>query len=631
MRQKKLRGMAGAFALMMVLSLSLCLFSSFTSYAMEYDDSDPDDYITTNYNVDVVFDESHTAHITEEIAVDFIQEHHGIVRNIPMASDYTYEISDISVEGYEYSVSDEGNNKVVQIGDGDVYLTGKQVFVIKYQINYYLDNDSNADYLAQNMLPTEWATSIRDVQLRLTMPTDIDWATMMVYAGQYGESDTSLFNENFTAEYENGDKTLVLTGWNLPKGYGLTLRDTDLPDGYWSQAKSVGDAHKAGVMVVTVTSAVLGILSLLLWVLFGRDEKIIETVEFYPPEGMTPAEVGYAIDEELSDEEMMSSIIYLADKGYLTIEKKDKKSFDFIKVKDIDDDVPEFLQDFFNGLFKKKNHVNTKKVPTSFSKTLLNSKEKAKGYYESKYGEVFDSGSSLARYACVLLMAIGAAVFGITMEGQFDGIYLIVVPVILMAVGMFFAWAGFDNFMVKHGKGIRNIIIGTLLYLGGAGIMTFFYTEFPVKTHMHVFVVSEMAIFFFSIIMQRRSKRGTELMGKLKGFRTFIKTAEYDRLVQLCDENPQYFYNILPYAAVLGLETQWTRQFEKIKVPQPEWYDGGVEPFIYSSAWCHDMMKTCTKSAIPVSSSGSSGGFSGGHSGGGFSGGGGGGGGGGAW
>ncbi|MBQ5485354.1 MAG: hypothetical protein IIT72_07695, partial [Lachnospiraceae bacterium] len=63
-----------------------------------------------------------------------------------------------------------------------------------------------------------------------------------------------------------------------------------------------------------------------------------------------------------------------------------------------------------------------------------------------------------------------------------------------------------------------------------------------------------------------------QLQGRLLGFRTFIKEAEYDKIKELVDQDPEYFFNILPYAQVLGLTTQWTNHFLKLDLQQPSWY-----------------------------------------------------------
>ncbi|SFB35356.1 Predicted membrane protein [Acetitomaculum ruminis DSM 5522] len=613
--------------LMMGLIICLIMIPLGTSYAEEYDDSNPDDYVTKEFNVSAVFDKGHTASITEEIKVDFRQSHHGITRNIPKATDNTYEIKNISVDGFKYKIEESGNNKVVRIGDGDVYLTGDQTFVLHYQIEYYKDEEAEADFLAQNMLPTEWETSIRYSSLSLTLPEDINWSDMYVYAGSYGESDTASWGEYFESWAD--DKTIYLEGENLPKGYGVTLRDTTLPDGYWSDARSMAEAHKGSILIISIVAVLTALLTLILWVLYGRDEKIIETVEFYPPDNLTPAEVGYALDEAIDDSEMMNMIFYLANKGYLSIEQ-DKKNFIIKKEKNIQESEPKYAKTFMNGLFKKKNTVNTKNVSSSFRTSLDNAKKEVKEVYNEKYGEVFTTSSSLSRFVCILLAAINMLVLTIANDG-FDGIFMCILPAIPALFGFIFAWDGFDN-SIKGGKGKAKVILGVLMYLFGILVLAAFYFIYPNNIHVYLYMIAQVIVFFFSIIMQKRSSTNVELMGKIQGFRRFIKEAEYDKIVELSNEEPEYFYHILPYAAILGLDTTWTKHFERINVPQPSWYRSDGREFVYSTVWCHSMIHSCTKSAVPPTpSSGSSGGYSGGSSGGGFSGGGGGGGGGGAW
>ena len=127
----------------------------------------------------------------------------------------------------------------------------------------------------------------------------------------------------------------------------------------------------------------------------------------------------------------------------------------------------------------------------------------------------------------------------------------------------------------------------------------------------------------------------------------FIKTAELDKIQELVEEDPEYFYHIIPYAYVFGLTNKWIKHFENIPVVQPTWYVGSGGRFDYFDGYMMGrMMSNCSHSvannivipAPPSSggsgwSGGSGGGWSGGggFSGGGFSGGGVGGGGGGGW
>ena len=62
-------------------------------------------------------------------------------------------------------------------------------------------------------------------------------------------------------------------------------------------------------------------------------------------------------------------------------------------------------------------------------------------------------------------------------------------------------------------------------------------------------------------------------MEKLTGFKEFIKAAEIDRIKLLVEENPGYFYNILPFAMVFGLTDKWAKNFDSIMKEPPGWYD----------------------------------------------------------
>lgn len=113
--------------------------------------------------------------------------------------------------------------------------------------------------------------------------------------------------------------------------------------------------------------------------------------------------------------------------------------------------------------------------------------------------------------------------------------------------------------------------------------------------------------------------------------------AEIDKLNMLVEENPNYFYNILPYAYVMGLTDKWAKNFEKISVVQPSWYHSRGGGFDIFDVWMFSrMMNNCSHSFennIHIPTGGDSGSGGGGFSagGGGFSGGGFGGGGGGSW
>ena len=76
--------------------------------------------------------------------------------------------------------------------------------------------------------------------------------------------------------------------------------------------------------------------------------------------------------------------------------------------------------------------------------------------------------------------------------------------------------------------------------------------------------------------MQQDTPYRIELMSRLLGFRQFINSAEMPMLKALVDENPNYFYDVLPYAIVFGLSDKWCKQFKEIDFDPPTWYNAGT-------------------------------------------------------
>jgi uncharacterized membrane protein YgcG len=158
-------------------------------------------------------------------------------------------------------------------------------------------------------------------------------------------------------------------------------------------------------------------------------------------------------------------------------------------------------------------------------------------------------------------------------------------------------------------------------------------------------LVSAAITFFFVVFMRARTKHTAELMGKILGFRDFIRTAEYERLKMLSDENPDYFFNILPYAYVMGMSTRWARKFTDIDIHPPAWASGYGDDWVFTPMWYGSLINNTAADVADSyheamiedmkadfgSMPGGGGSIGGGFGGGGFSGGGFGGGGGGAW
>lgn len=594
--------------------------------------ADDPGFVTERYNVDAKVNKDHTVEVTDTITVNFYEYKHGIYRYIPYDSD-RYYISDIRVVGRDdYETKIEDGNKIIRIGSEDSTVIGRQVYEIQYTMVCYEDTIPDKDFLALDLIPNSWATAIENATVSLSMPKKLDWEKVRFYGDTYGGKN---LNENYYLEYNKDNNSVTITGRNLPTGVGLTAEGT-LPNGYWEGAKN----NEWARIPLTAVLALIPILTFLMWMKWGRDPKIVKTVEFYPPEDMTPAEIGYIIDGTTDYKDMASMVIYYANKGYLEMKQLEDDKVELIKIKDIDDTEKKFSKTFFEGLFSCGNKVRLDEMPEEFAGTYKTAVDELKGYYTKK-NRIFTRTSSVCRgMGCLLtlipavLSMLAASYIGL----RFTYALLAIPSFFFIAVGMCMIVVSFDkkDSLKPLKKRIISIIGTILMGLGLAISMASIWLCIGSKLIIIEMLISMAITCVFTVLMGARTEQSVIWQGKILGFKNFIKAAELEKLKMLADEDPDYFYNVMPYAYVMGLSDKWAKKFEKIPTENPNWYSGdsgnAMFNIIMMNHIMHSYSNTISSSVLSMSGSDSGGGGTGGgFGGGGFSGGGFGGGGGGSW
>lgn len=622
-----LRGKAAGFIAVMAMAAILLMPVLFLPAQVSADEGG---FTTQAFDVNVVTEENHVFHVSEEIQVDFSEHRHGLYRYIPNGGRY-YGIRNIKVPGYTYEVYSESGSTVIQIGDPDYTVYGPQTYRITYDIVGYRDDDDTKDFLSLDLLPTGWTTAIESANIRIEFPKEID--NIESFVGAYGSTEDP-------AEYfDVTDTGLVYTAVSkqtLPRGLGLTIK-ADLPEGYWVDPYS----RDSCLLLLCGLLAVMGMLMLLLWLFVGRDDPIIQTVEFYPPEDLDPLETAYVGNGGVRAKDISSLLLYFAGKGYLRVQEEGKKNFSVIRMSDMDPHERGHSRKLFQKLFSRSYEVNLRRLPTGFGDVAAEIPGEVRNIMENRKPS-FSTASRACRALglafCLLIplaaiLSYGWLSFWYNIAAVFAGFVLSIVIFISMATLVPIT----DSFRAR--KRPVRIGIGFIVMLAAIAAEAYMILrDYPVLAL--IFVCAILAAVVATIFVHKRMNN--ELYGRVLGFREFIRTAEYDRLKMLSDEDPEYFFNIMPYACVFGMSTKWAEKFASFKIPQPSWYsttNGTWDPFfahymymntghaISSAVAGHYRAIGADVLAGAVDSVSHGGGFSGG----GFSGGGFGGGGGGSW
>ena len=664
------------------------------------------DYVIDKYDINIIVNENNTFDITETITAYFNVSKHGIFRTIPLkntivrldgtTSTNRTQVSNISVDNEFKKIRKNGNYKL-QIGSKDHTLIGEQKYVIKYTYNLGKDPMNNYDELYYNIIGNEWDTVIGNITFSITMPKEFDSSKLGFSSGTKGSIDNSKVIYNV-----NGNKITGTYNGILDVGEALTVR-CELPEGYFVDAKL--DINKIDYLMFFVPIIFL-VISILLWYIFGRDDQIIETIEFYLPEGLNSLDVGFLYKGRAENKDVTSLLIYLANKGYLEISNKkielnadkinlNKESINNAnkkimilqnKINELKESNPsspkikyyETMLDIYKiidtsinyeqyGLKSSINNINKKnkfliRKLKDYDGTNLHEQWFMEGLFEYNRKEVTDSmlynnfyitnnrilhtinnkqnknkvfeKSSLNKKIFIILMIIASYC-------------LITIPPIFtygdqetLIFALVFPGIGFTALLgMLFGDTPISVKIFGLFWGLGFGGMPWLVMVLPSlmqdMSYLICYIIGLLCISGMILVIKylpKRTKYGNEMLGKLKGFKNFLETVEKEKLESLVMDNPNYFYDILPYTYVLGVSDKWIKKFESISLQAPSWYDSSNSFDISSFNRFINSTMTSAQGAMTSSPSSSSGGSSsGGSSGGGSSGGGSGGGGGGSW
>lgn len=584
-------------------------------------------YTIEAYDVSIDVKENNVLEITESIKANFKEPRHGIIRKIPLRNTVkrndgsvtknSVRLTDLSVSD-NYEVSNDSGYRVIKIGDADETITGIHDYVIRYSYNLGKDSSKDFDELYFNIIGDEWDTEINNVTFTINMPKEFDVSKLGFSSGKYGTVGSN--DVEYTVD---GNKIIGSLKKKLDMEEALTVR-CELPEGYFVNA---GIKLPLLFPLMFIVPLIVAILAYFMWSKYGRDDVVVETVEFYPPNGCNSAEAAYFYKTSVTDKDANSLLIYLASKGYLKIVEIDKNNYKIIKLKEYDgNNSNEKL--FMDGLFKSKNEVTKDDLYNKFYKTIEKIKLNIDNYKNKQL--IYDSKASSMRVYAVLLAALSVIV---TVSiptfdyGLFSDVFVAImfgaIMVLILAVELYSP----IHVAIKIMAVIPTLIIGLFMaselpiyYAASANNLTLIAIIFG--------LVMALVVCFFVRYMSKRTPYGNEMYGRVKGFRNFLVSAEKDKLEALVNDDPTYFYNILPFTYVLGVSDKWIKKFEGMTLEEPDWYESNTPFSIYHfNTFLSSAMNSTVDRVVETSSGGSSGGFSGG----GFSGGGSGGGGGSSW
>ena len=546
-----------------------------------------------SFDEQVVVHPDSTIEVTEILEVKFEGSWNGIYRTIPveyrgsLGLNYTLFIEPEGVtdqDGHplKYEVSREGQYKRFKIYVPGADNTTKTI-VIRYEVLDGLRFFSDHDELYWNVTGNEWQMAIESATARIELPAGVTGLHAEAFTGGYGQrgQDADVKVEGNVVQirmqrplaFHEGLTAVV--GWD--KGFVH-------PPGAF--AKMILFLRSNWPLFIPIfTFLVMGWL----WYSKGRDPRRNPiSVQYEPPEGMSPAESGTLVDNEAAMRDITATIVDLAVRGFLTIEQTETSQM--------------------LGMVHHKNYVFHRTEAATEWANL-------KPHEQTLLAALFDGGASdsvsltdLQNHFYVHLPAIRNRIF--------DG---------LMS----------DGFYLHRPDKLRQGFVGAGVAIGfvmvwGAGFLSSTMGISAVTT-IASGVLTGLIIAGFGYFMSARTVPGERALEKVLGFEDFLGRVEKDRIERI-EKTPEMFEKYLPYAMALHVEKKWAGAFQDICKQPPAWYSGpygsGFQAYLFVTDLNLMSMQAGSAMASSPRSAGGAGGSGfggGGFSGGGFGGGGGGG------
>ena len=528
-------------------------------------------YAITSYDININVNENNTFDITETIVADFSAENkHGIVRTIPLLNDFRsstaqevknkVQINNISVNT-TYIESSTDTNLSLQIGDPNKTVKGPQTYIIKYTYDMGEDLIYGSDEFYFNLTGKGLDTTLNNVSFTINMPKDFEETEVEISPGAYDSIEDSNIIYNIEGTTITGYCNQIL------QPYDKISARIVLPDGYFVGARN----NNMDYYIIIAVSIGFVLFAFVLWFFFGRNKRINVDMEFLPPDDLNSAEIGFLYKGKATDKTVLSLLIYLAEHGYLSIDKFKNKygitDFKITKLKDYTG-KNKYERKFFKGLFKKKTSVTSGDLYKKFYITIdaIKSDFNKK---ENKY-KVIDKKSVIAKILLIPLIFIVFLL--ITIKPFYDIgetkeiIYILAMFVIFASMILYACFNRINNWIRVFYVFIFLVLVTP--YFEKVGNIIFAKPITGITFLIGLACILLLVLFYK--IMLKRTEYGNKMFARIKAFRHFLKTTETQQLEMFVESTPEYFYNILPYTYALGISDKWIKQFEKLGVDPSE-------------------------------------------------------------
>ena len=323
------------------------------------------------------------------------------------------------------------------------------------------------------------------------------------------------------------------------------------------------------------------VLALLYWIVFLRCLPMIRYKTVSAPEGITAGELGCRLTLAGGDLTMM--VMSWAQLGYLLIQVDPRKNRVILhKRMDMGNERNLFEIRIFNTLFASRNSVDA--TGYGYAKLVRKVANMVPG--EKTMCKTSSGNMKLFRaIACLVQVFCGICV---AMNMTHIRALQIILAIVLGLFGAVSAWQIQEIAYRTHLRGKLRVFVGL-------GLMAVWILLGILCGQWLIPLVSTLGQFLFSYLAAyggRRSDLNRHDVGQILGLRHYLKHLPREDVDHVIRQEPDYFFEMAPYALAMGIMGPFARNFGKKKWEMCPYMITGIQNRMTAAQWAAVLRRT---------------------------------------
>ena len=495
---------------------------------------------------ETVVESDGTCHVTLTVSLHLDGSSAGLTFPLPESA------RNITVNGVSAKSSLSGGIRNVPLED--YIASGSGTFTIRYTLSDTVaENEKEALTLTVPLL-NGFSLPIEKLEFSIILPDAPEKKPLFI---------STYFDENTDSilEYQITGKTISgATKERLQDKETLTMTLETTKEMFPNAL-----ARRWSLDSIDLVMICIGVVAILYWLaaMRCRPAKRIRTAAI--PTGMNAGEIGCRLTGQGLD--LTLTVLSWAQMGYVLIQMNDHGRVLLHKRMEMGNERTETEVRLFRSLFKKRSVADA----TGYNYAHLC--RKAMGMNPARSHTFLRSSGNprVFRFITALIGSCGGISLAIAYAQ--DPAWRVVLSILFSILGFTGAW------MIQSGaKSLHHRNKLPLLIAAGCSFL-FLLASIPAgEMNVAIFVIlgeilAGLAAFFGGM----RTESGQQTASELLGLRRYLHSATKEELKRAVAMNPNYFYDLAPYALALDVDRAFARQMGNLRLPECTYLTTGMD------------------------------------------------------